>query len=89
MVDCARPRFFVAAKPFFLLHFVAILLNLTLFLHPTSALWLSLDTWIFRALNSSIVDHPLQQIFWALGNIRPTDLFGSLLLISAFVVYIL
>ena len=73
---------------FYFLHILAIVLNISLFILPTQALWLAFDTYLFQALNSSIVEHPIQQMFWALGNIKITDIFGALFLLTAFLLYI-
>jgi membrane-associated phospholipid phosphatase len=74
---------------FFGLHFLALFLNVSLFVPPTNALWQWVDTQCFLLLNSYVAQHPLQQIFWALGNVKVTDLFGASFLVLFFLLYVL
>jgi len=67
----------------------AVLMPLSLFIFPTKSLWASFDTWIFHTCNASVANHPIQRIFWALANIKITDLFGAFFLVGCFVCYIL
>ena len=76
------------SRRFFVLHFLAILLVISLFVPPTDALWRAFDTVCFRALNESIIGHPIQQVFWAIANIKITDVFGAVFLLCSFLLYI-
>jgi len=67
----------------------ALLLLFSLFVLPTKSLWASFDSWVFHACNSYVAHHPIQRIFWALANIKITDLFGALFFIGCFATYIL
>lgn len=74
---------------FFSLHAIVILLLASLFwIAPSKSVWKTLDLFIFQSLNGLLDDHPLQQVFWALSNIRITDVFGALYLAALFLVYI-
>ena len=72
---------------FFVFHFLAALLLASLFVPPTDAVWRAFDTAVFRLLNSAIVSHPVQQAFWAVANIKITDIFGASFLLSSFLLY--
>jgi membrane-associated phospholipid phosphatase len=63
-------------------------LNVSLFFGPFRAFWEFLDRSCFLTLNNYVREHPLQQIFWALANIRITDIFGALYLLGTFVLYV-
>ena len=60
----------------------------SLFCLPTERLWNLVDTSCFTALNASIIGHPLQQAFWAVANIKMTDIFGASFLLGCFLIYI-
>jgi len=68
--------------------FFALLLPLSLFVLPTKSLWASFDSWVFHTCNSFVAHHPIQRIFWALANIKITDLFGAFFLLGCFMSYI-
>ena len=59
----------------------------SLFSPPTDAMWRAFDTAIFRFLNNAVVGHPVQQAFWAVANIKITDIFGAAFLLSSFLIY--
>lgn len=75
-------------RSFFVLHIVAIALIASLFLLPSTAVWHAIDTTCFTYLNSSIIEHPIQQAFWAFFNIKITDVFGASFLLGCFLMYI-
>jgi membrane-associated phospholipid phosphatase len=76
------------SRSFFAFHALAITLIASLFLLPSHALWHVVDTACFVTLNSSIIDHPIQQAFWAVSNIKITDVFGGAFLLGCFLMYI-
>lgn len=76
------------SRSFFALHALAIALIASLFLLPSDAIWHVIDTTCFTTLNSSIIDHPIQQAFWAVFNIKITDVFGATFLLGCFLMYI-
>lgn len=76
------------SRTFFTLHLLALFLLASLFLLPTKEVWQWVDTSCFVALNSSIEHHPLQQAFWAVFNIKITDLFGASFLFGCFLLYV-
>jgi membrane-associated phospholipid phosphatase len=73
---------------FFVFHATAIALLASLFLLPSREVWQSIDTASFEFLNSSILGHPLQQAFWAISNIKITDVYGASFLLGLFLLYI-
>ena len=73
---------------FFIFHALAVFLLASLFLPPTEELWRSFDTACFRILNESLIGHPVQQAFWAVANIKITDIFGASFLLCSFLLYI-
>ena len=73
---------------FFVLHLFAALLVGSLLVPPTDAVWRDFDTFCFRSLNESIIGHPVQQAFWAIANIKITDIFGASFLLFSFLIYI-
>jgi membrane-associated phospholipid phosphatase len=75
-------------RSFFALHAIALALIASLFLLPSDTLWNIVDTACFTTLNTSIVDHPIQQALWAVANIKITDIFGASFLLGYFVMYI-
>ena len=73
---------------FFVFHFLAALLLASLFAPPTNEVWRALDTAVFCFLNNAIVGHPIQQAFWAVANIKITDIFGAAFLLFSFLLYV-
>jgi hypothetical protein len=73
---------------FYTLLACAVLLVTGLFVFPTKLLWQCIDTQTFLTLNSSIANHPIQQIFWAFLNIKLTDILGAGFLLGCFIMYI-
>jgi len=69
--------------------FFVFLMPVSLFVPPTKFLWSSFDSWFFHTCNSYVAHHPVQRIFWALANIKITDLFGAFFLVGCFIIYIL
>ena len=74
---------------FLWLHLLVACLMASLFVPPTQGLWSALDTQVFVFLNASIVGHPIAQAFWAVANIKLTDIFGALFLFGSFLLYVL
>jgi membrane-associated phospholipid phosphatase len=70
------------------LHVVAICVVTAFFLNPLQSFWHSTDEWIFLCLNSSTVNHPIQQVFWALANTWITDGITAVFLFGVFILYI-
>jgi membrane-associated phospholipid phosphatase len=75
-------------RSFFVLHLLAALLLISLFVAPTDGVWGSVDRWVFTTLNTSIIGHPIQQAFWAVSNIKITDAVGALFLLGCFLLYV-
>ena len=76
------------SRSFFVLHALAAALIASLFLLPSDGLWRVVDMACFTCLNASIIDHPIQQAFWAVANIKLTDIFGASFLIGCFLIYV-
>lgn len=72
-------------RPFVWLNLTALLLAAS-WLIP--GLWSTIDTWAFKALNEGTRDNILLQIFWALANIKLTDLFGAVFIIVFTLLYV-
>jgi membrane-associated phospholipid phosphatase len=60
-----------------------------LFLSPIRSIFDSIDNAVFHALNASLDGLFFTQIFWALANIRLSDLFGVLFMFFFFILYML
>ncbi|MDB6081524.1 MAG: hypothetical protein JWO53_796 [Chlamydiia bacterium] len=75
-------------KPFILLHLTILLLIGSWFLPYSKDLWNSLDTNVFHFLNSCLEDKPFMQIFWALANVKLSDIYGAIFMASFFLLYI-
>lgn len=73
-------------RPFVWLNLTALLLSASWFI---PSLWATIDMWVFRALNESTRDNFIAQIFWALANVKITDLFGAFFIIIFTVLYVL
>lgn len=43
----------------------------------------------FRSLNDGLIGKPLTQIFWALANVKITDLFGAIFIVAFSLIYVL
>ena len=69
-------------------HIAALLLLGSLLLPPTDALWEQFDTWCFSMLNGSVHNRPIAQIFWALANVKITDLYGAFFMLSFSLLYV-
>jgi len=76
-------------KPFLFFHAAAACLLASWLFQPTRELWNALDAVVFRFLNSSLEGSPFWQIFWAIANVRITDLFGAIFMSSFFILYIM
>lgn len=72
-------------KPFVWLNLTALLLIASWFI---PGFWASIDVWAFRVLNESIRDNFIIQIFWALANVKITDLFGALFIVIFTFLYV-
>ncbi len=75
-------------RPFLLVNFFAAILVASWFFEPTASLWKAFDEWAFHALNDGLKGRPLTQIFWALANVKITDLFGALFIIIFSLLYV-
>jgi membrane-associated phospholipid phosphatase len=75
-------------RPFLLYHLTALFLFLSWIFPPTAALWQKIDVTSFYFLNHSLEGHPLAQIFWALANVKITDLFGAVFMASFSLIYV-
>ncbi len=74
-------------KPFLFIHTISIFLLAT-WLWPASFIyWKSLDVAAFQFLNLSLIDAPISQIFWAIGNVRAVDLIGAIFMILFMALY--
>lgn len=76
-------------KTFVLLHLFAAVMNISLFFGPLRPLWESIDRACFHLLNGYVSVHPIQQLFWALANIKITDIFGAVYFLGIFLLYVL
>jgi len=76
-------------KPFLIIHLSVLLLFGSWLWPVTSSYWQAADKATFYFLNSSLVDRPLTQIFWAIANVRATDLFGAIFMAAFVLLYIL
>lgn len=54
----------------------------------TAHFWGKIDLAVFTTLNNYIVDHPIQQIFWAAASIKITDIFGAFFLLGFFLLFV-
>lgn len=77
----------MAWRPFLLLHLAAFGLFGSWFLPGLSSFWQYLDISLFEALNGSLEGRPLTQIFWALGNVKISDLFGAIFMLTFSLIY--
>lgn len=75
-------------KPFLLISLSALLLFASWFVPITSNWWQALDVWLFHWLNATVANQPIVQIFWALANVKLTDLFGALFMIAFTLIYV-
>jgi Kdo2-lipid A phosphotransferase len=75
-------------KAFFIYHLIASCLLGSWLWAPTRLFWDSIDLAVFRSLNSSLAGKPFAQIFWALANYKPTDLFGAFIMASVCLMYV-
>ncbi len=76
-------------KRFLILHLVSFFLLFSLFFSEIGkSIWSSIDITIFRFLNTAFIGHPLQEIFWALANIKITDLYGATFFLFSFLLYV-
>jgi len=75
-------------KPFLWLHAFAFLLFASWVFPPTATLWNALDLWLFRTLNSGLQGSPIAQIFWALANVKMTDFYGALFMVTFSLIYV-
>lgn len=69
-------------QTFLLYHAVAALFFFSWYLEPGSRVWQVIDHSVFRFLNGSLTDSPVMQVFWALANLKISDLFGALFMTS-------
>lgn len=67
---------------------LSLFLLASLFVLPTKYLWECIDTHTFLWLNSTLIDHPTIQLFWAFLNIKTSDIFGATFLVGCFLLYI-
>ena len=75
-------------RPFLLYHLVAFFLFFSWIFPPTATLWQEFDIAIFRFLNGSLENRPLTQVFWALANVKITDLFGAIFMAAFSLIYV-
>lgn len=67
---------------------IALFLLFTLSFPPTAQIWYWIDVHVFRWLNTYLLQHPVQQVFWASASIKITDIFGALFLLGFFLIYV-
>jgi membrane-associated phospholipid phosphatase len=67
---------------FILCHALAFFLFFTWVSPVTNAIWARLDTAAFQFLNGTLDQSPLSQIFWALANLKVSDLFGAIFMVG-------
>ncbi len=75
-------------KKFLWVNAIALSLVVSWFIPLTAALWADLDLWAFHALNDSLKNSPLTAIFWALANVKLSDLFGAVFIVSFSLIYV-
>jgi Kdo2-lipid A phosphotransferase len=77
-------------KPRLLLlwHVIAALLLASLFWDVTKSFWQSIDIAFFKAINSTLKDRPLWQLFWASANHKLADWVEDLCVLGFFFVYV-
>lgn len=75
-------------RPFILYHLIALCLFFSWIFPPTALLWEKIDAQTFYFLNHSVEDSPLMQMFWALANVKITDLFGAIFMASFSLIYV-
>lgn len=75
-------------KPLLITHAVAILLLISWLIPPFNLVWQALDHLTFQFLNATLEAKPLLQIFWAVANIKSSDIFGALIMATFFLLYI-
>lgn len=69
-------------------HFL-VLLFVSTFLWPlTEGFWKSLDIAFFKGINSSLIDHPSLQFFWACANHRYADWVEDIFILGFFILHI-
>ncbi|MBS0654935.1 MAG: phosphatase PAP2 family protein [Verrucomicrobia bacterium] len=73
---------------FIFCHLAALLLFLSWMFPPTATLWQEFDVALFRWLNGSLSTSPLSQIFWALANVKITDLYGAFFMGTFSLIYV-
>jgi len=78
----------VSWKRFFMYHAIILALFATWLLPPTEYLWEKLDIASFQFFNSILENSICMQIFWALANVRVTDIFGALFIATFFLIYV-
>ncbi len=75
-------------KTLLLCHLIAALLLTTLFLPLTAPYWHAIDVAFFRAINSTLQDRPLWQLFWACANHKLADWVEDLCFLAFFIVHV-
>ena len=75
-------------RTFILYHLVAFFFFFSWYLSVTSWIWTEIDLFCFQKLNGLLENSPLSQVFWALGNLRVSDLFGALFMTTFSLIWV-
>lgn len=76
-------------KQLLYLHATILVLIFTLFSSHTRIFWETVDIAFFRAINSTLREHPYWQLFWAFANHKIADWVEDLCVLVFFAVYVL
>lgn len=75
-------------KPLIFCHLLALFLVWSLFTPPIMKVWQWIDVAFFKAINSTLKDHPTWQLFWALANHKMADWIEDFCVLIFFIVYV-
>lgn len=65
-------------QTFLIYHLIAFSFFFSWYCSLTSEFWTQVDKLSFYWLNGSLQNSPLSQLFWALANVKASDLFGAI-----------
>lgn len=85
----AQGKYTMRWKPFLLIHLGVTLLFASWLWPVTYVYWHAADKAVFYFLNEAVDDQPLSQIFWAIANVRATDLIGAIFMAVFLLLFIL
>jgi Kdo2-lipid A phosphotransferase len=75
-------------KPLLFCHALAFFLVWSLFTPPAMKVWQWIDIAFFKAINSTLRDHPTWQLFWAFANHKLADWVEDFCVLIFFIVYV-